>query len=404
MSRIHWTIAALLFLSSVINYIDRQVLSVLAPVLTKEFNLSPTDYANIGLAFQIPYTLMYVGSGFLVDRWGARKALAVFMIWWSAASVLHSLARSAFSLGFFRVLLGIGEPGNFMAGFRAISDWYPAKDKAFVNGLLNAGAAVGAIIAPPLVAYLGLHYGWRQAFVFTGLLGFVWLIFWLHYYRMPAPEEAPPPLAGSDGPLPTRLELLRRRETWALLLSRFISDPVWWFYLLWLPKYLADRRGFTLAEIGMVAWMPYLAADAGALFGGWLSGLLVRRGWPVLRARAMGTWPFALVMPLSLLVPTAPITQSVAIICAVAFAHMAWKTNMQTVTNDVFPARVVGTVSGMIAFGNGLGGAVFTWITGWVVQNISYDAIFWIMGFLHPVAYLIFRFIMGRRLDSACKE
>ena len=404
MPRIRWIIAALLFLSAVINYIDRQVLSVLAPVLTKEFNLSPTDYANIGLAFQIPYTLMYVGSGFLVDRWGARKALAVFMIWWSVASMLHSFARSAFSLGFFRVLLGIGEPGNFMAGFRAISDWYPAREKAFVNGLLNAGAAVGAIIAPPLVAFLGLHYGWRQAFVVTGLLGFIWLFFWLQYYRMPAPEEAPPPAAGSDGPLPTRLELLKRPETWALLLSRFISDPVWWFYLLWLPKYLADRRGFSLAEIGLVAWMPYLAADVGALAGGWLSGRLVRRGWPVLRARAMGTWPFALVMPLSLLIPTAPISQAIAIICAVAFAHMAWKTNMQTVTNDVFPARVVGTVSGMIAFGNGLGGALFTWLTGWVVQNISYDAIFVIMGFLHPVAYLIFRFIMGRRLDNACKE
>lgn len=404
MPHIRWIIAALLFLSSVINYIDRQVLSVLAPVLTKEFHLSPSDYANIALAFQIPYTLMYVGSGYLVDRWGARKSLAVFMVWWSAASMLHAFARSAFSLGFFRVLLGIGEPGNFMAGFRAISDWYPAKEKAVVNGLLNAGAAVGAIIAPPLVAFLGLRYGWRQAFVFTGLLGFVWLIFWLIYYRNPTPEEAPPPPAGSDGPLPTRLELLQRPETWALLLSRFISDPVWWFYLLWLPKYLADQRGFTLAEIGLVAWMPYLAADVGALAGGWLSGALISRGWPVLRARAMGTWPFALVMPLSLLIPTAPISQAVAIICAVAFAHMAWKTNMQTVTNDVFPARVVGTVSGMIAFGNGLGGAVFTWITGWVVQNISYDAIFVIMGFLHPVAYLIFRFIMGRRLDSTCKE
>lgn len=397
MSNVRWWIAGFLFLSSIINYIDRQVLSVVAPILTKEFSLTPAEYANIGLAIQIPYTLMYVGSGFLVDRWGARKALAIFMVWWSAASMLHAFARSAFSLGFFRFLLGIGEPGNFMAGFRAISEWYPPKEKGFVNGLLNGGAAVGAIIAPPLVAWLAITYGWRNAFVLTGAAGFLWLIGWLLVYKSPPqPQET---IAAK--PKANPVELLKQPETWALLLSRFVSDPVWWFYLLWLPKYLADRRGFSIADIGRLAWMPYLAADIGALAAGMFTGWLISRfGMPVIRARSIGMLPFAAMMPLSLLIPGATTDAALAIICVVAFAHMAWKTNLQTVTNDVFPLHVVGTVAGIIAFGSGLGGSLFTWLTGWIAGNVSYDAIFVIMGFLHPIAFVIFRLILRRHFVS----
>jgi MFS transporter, ACS family, hexuronate transporter len=388
MPQARWTIAALLFLASVINYIDRQVLSVVAPLLTKEFSLSPQDYANIGLAFQIPYTLMYVGSGFLVDRWGTKRALSVFMVWWSAASMLHAGAFSAVSLGVYRFLLGIGEPGNFMAGFRAISEWFAPKEKAFVNGLMNGGAAVGAIIAPPLVAWLSLNYGWRNAFLLTGALGFLWLIAWQLAYGTP---PFPAPTNAKKTPW---VDLLKLRATWGLLLPRFISDPVWWFYLLWLPKYLSEVRGFSLADIGRLAWMPYLAADLGAMAAGLFTGWLVKRGLRPLAARRLGMWPFALVMPVSLLVPRVDTNMALAIICLVAFAHMAWKTNLQTVTNDVFPVSIVGSVSGIIAFGSGLGGSLFTWFTGWTVQNVSYDAIFVVMAFLHPISYLVFRFIL----------
>jgi len=392
LSQIRWYIAGLLFLSSVINYVDRQVLSVVAPVLTKELHITPVGYANILQAFLIPYTLMYVGSGFLVDRWGARKSLAIFMLWWSTANMLHGFARGALSLAFYRGLLGIGEPGNFMAGFRAISEWYPPKEKAFVNGLLNGGAAAGAIVAPPLVAWLAIRYGWRMAFVATGALGFFWLAAWLAI----VPRSQPIVETTAREPW---LKLLGLRDTWSLLLPRFVSDPVWWFYLFWLPKYLADQRGFSMWEIGLLAWMPYLAADLGALTGGVWSGWLVKRGMPVVRARAQGMWPFMLLMPLSVLIPGASTTVALAIICVVAFAHMAWKTNLQTITNDVFPLRVVGSVSGIIAFGSGLGGSLFIALTGWVVENISYDAIFYIMGFLHPIAYLIFRNLQKGRLQ-----
>ena len=393
LNQVRWYIAGLLFLSSVINYVDRQVLSVVAPVLTKELGITPMGYANILQAFLIPYTLMYVGSGFLVDRWGAKKALAIFMAWWSSANMLHGFAQGALSLAFYRALLGIGEPGNFMAGFRAISEWYSPKEKAFVNGLLNGGAAVGAIVAPPLVAWLSISYGWRMAFVATGALGFFWLIAWM--WVVPKTETVAVEMVKEPW-----LKLLAQRETWSLLLPRFVSDPVWWFYLLWLPKYLADQRGFTLRDIGMLAWMPYLAADLGALSGGLLSGWLVKRGMPVVRARAIGMWPFTLLMPLSLLIPGASTTVALGIICLVAFAHMAWKTNLQTVTNDIFPLRVVGSVSGIIAFGSGLGGSLFTSFTGWVVQTVSYDAIFYIMGFLHPIAYVIFRLMLKGRFAN----
>lgn len=397
MSQIRWYIAGLLFLSSVINYVDRQVLSVVAPVLTKELQISPVGYANILQAFLIPYTLMYIGSGFLVDRWGAKKSLAIFMVWWSTANMLHGFARGTLSLAFFRSLLGIGEPGNFMAGFRAISEWYPPKEKAFVNGLLNGGAAAGAILAPPIVAWLSINYGWRMAFVATGALGFLWLAAWL--WVVPSS-----PVVVETTKKEPWLKLLALRDTWSLLLPRFVSDPVWWFYLFWLPKYLADQRGFTMVEIGLLAWMPYLAADLGALAGGMWTGWLVKRGTPVVKARAIGMWPFALLMPLSVLIPAASTTVALSIICLVAFAHMAWKTNLQTVTNDIFPLRVVGSVSGIIAFGSGLGGSLFTSLTGWVVQSVSYDAIFYLMGFLHPLAYLIFRYLQKSRLQNVTES
>jgi ACS family hexuronate transporter-like MFS transporter len=404
---LRWYIAALLFASTVINYIDRQVLSIVAPVLSKELNLSPSGYANILNAFLIAYTLMYLGSGVLVDRWGTRQSLSAFVGWWSVAGLLHGFVRNSLQLGICRFLLGIGEPGNFMASFRAVSEWYPARERAFVNGLVQAGASIGAMIATPLVAWITLRYNWRAAFVATGCIGFAWLAAWRYFYHLPAQHPrisdqekqliaegqvtAPEAPAGHIG----FLGLLRYRQTWGLLLSRFFSDPVWWFYLFWLPKYLVDKRGFTLAEVGMLAWVPYLTADLGSTGGGWLSGWLVNRGVPVSKARAMSMLPFALMMPLSFVVGgTSSNTTAMAIICLITFAHMAWKTNLVTVTNDVYPVHVVGSVSGIVAFGNGLGGTLFTWLTGLVVERFGYDMIFAVMGLMHPFAFLIFRWLV----------
>ena len=387
-----------------INYIDRQVLSVVAPVLTKELGLTSAEYSYILSAFLVAYTAMYLGSGVLVDRWGTRVSLAVFVGWWSVSNMLHGLARSVMQLTVLRVLLGLGEPGNFMAAVRAISEWYPAKERAFVNGLVQAGASVGAVAAPPVVVLLMRWYGWRMAFVATGALGLVWLAAWWLLYRLPqehpwiTPEEralvpASPPLRTVKTPW---LKLLGYRQTWGLLLGRFFSDPVWWFYLFWLPKYLADKRGFTMEQIGMLAWLPYLAADVGAVVGGVLSGYLVKRGWEVLRARSGGMLPFAMLMPLSLLIPaTESNAVTLVVISVVTFSHMAWKTNIMTITNDIYPTHVVGSVAGIVAFGNGLGGTLFTSLTGQIVERYqSYNSIFVVMGFLHPLAYVVFRWLV----------
>ncbi len=413
--RLRWWIAALLFAASIINYIDRQALSIVAPVLTKELHLSPIQYANILQVFLYAYTIMYIVSGILVDRWGTRIALAVFMAWWSLSNMLHAFAANALQLSFFRFLLGIGEPGNFMAAAKATSEWYPPKERAFINGVVNAGASVGAIIAAPFVVWLYLKFGWRAAFVITGATGFVWLIGWLLLYRVP--EQHPwitfPELdllrrshaaetAGSSARRPRYLELFRLPQTWGLFLSRFLSDPVWWFYLFWLPKYLVDHRGFSMIQVGLLAWLPYLSADIGAIFGGLLSGWLVKRRWPVLRARSAGMLPFALLMPVSIWVAFTPSsTVALLLICLVTFSHMAWKTNLMTLTNDLYPRSVVGSVAGIAAFGNGLGGALFTGLTGFVVERFSYDLIFIIMGFMHPVAFLLFRLFVKGSVDPS---
>lgn len=406
MKNLRWTIAALLFLATVINYIDRQTLSVVAPVLTRELNISNTEYANILTAFLIPYTFMYVVSGWLCDRWGTRRALATFMAWWSAANMLHATARGAFGLGAFRFLLGLGESGNFMAAEKAISEWFPARERGFANGLVNAAAATGAIISPPLIAFVTLHYGWRFAFVATGALGFLWLAAWLALYHIPqshpriTEEERAYILEGRAARpghrIPYRV-LLRMPQVWGLLVSRVFADPVWWFYLFWLPKYLSDVRGFTLVQIGLFSWMPYLAADLGSLFGGWVSGRLIARGKPVLDARRHTMIPFVLLMPLGILVNYLPSSQALAIICLVTFSHMAWKTNLMTMTNDIFPTEVVGSAAGVVGLGSGLAGAISTPAVGRIVDAFGYGAVFWVMGFLHLIAMTIVLTLVRKR-------
>ncbi|MBL8227759.1 MAG: MFS transporter [Bryobacterales bacterium] len=395
MTRIRWWIAALLFVATVINYIDRQTLSVIAAKVTSELGITNTEYANILTAFLVPYTAMYIVSGWMVDRLGTRMSLSIFMAWWSLANALHAFATGPWSLGAFRFLLGMGESGNFMAAEKAISEWFPAKERALANGLVNAAAATGAIVAPPLIAWITLTAGWRFAFVLTGAFGFVWLGAWLLIYRLP--KDHPWISEGERNYIEegrvtkatvtmSYRDLLREPSTWGLLLSRVLADPVWWFYLFWLPKYLQEVRHFSLVQIGMFAWMPYLSADIGSIAGGWLSGYLIRRGTPVIRARKLTMIPVALLMPLGILVAYLPSTAAMAVICLVTFLHMAWKTNLMTMTNDVFPTSMVGRAAGVVGLGSGLGGALSTPVVGRVVDAFGYNAVFWMMGFLHLLA------------------
>ncbi len=396
---VRWRIAALLFAATVINYIDRQTLSVLASEISAELELSDIEYSQVVQAFLICYAGMYMIWGRIIDRWGTRVALAVSMVWWSLANAAHALSRGALGLGAFRALLGMGESGNFLAAEKAISEWFPPQERGFANGLVNAAASTGAILAPPLIVLIFSQWGWRMAFVVTGATGFVWLAFWLRWYWVPARH---PRVTGEERSLietapggpPRRAvrwgQLFGFRQTWALFLARVLADPVWWFYLFWLPKYLSDERGFSIVAIGLTTWVPFLTADLGAIAGGWLSGRLIRRGTAPVRARKWVMLPAAAVMPLSLVVPASDSSvAAVAAICVVTFAHMAWKTNLMTMTNDVYPTAVVGSAAGIVGLGSSLGGVIFTGITGAVVERYSYTAKFFVMAFLHPIALAV---------------
>lgn len=398
-ANLRWYIAALLFASTVINYIDRQTLSVAGPVIKHDLHLSQIQYGRVLQMFLLAYTVLYVVSGFLVDRWGTRKSLSIFVSWWSLANILHVFARGFASLAAFRFLLGLGEPGNYNAASRAASEWFPPKERAFINGLANAGSAVGAIIATPLVAWLLIRHGWRYAFVVTGLLGFVWLVPWLALYRRPEEHKHITDaeldyIQSGPAPFCTQTlgwrQMLRRADIWGLMLARFFSDPVWWFYLFWLPSFLQEQRGFTLTQIAFFGWMPYLASDIGGIFGGWLSDRMIRVAGGPVRARMAPMAACAMLMPVSLLVPRLrSITTLIVVLCVVAFAHMAWKTNLMTLTNDIYPATCVGTVFGVLMAGSGIGGFLFQAITATLAQRSSYNSVFVIMGFLHPIAFVV---------------
>lgn len=399
---LRWWITALLFFSTVINYMDRQNLSILARTIQDDLHISDLQYSYIVQAFLLAYTLSYLFAGRLTDRFGTRASMAFFVIWWSLADMLTSLSRSMFSLGFFRFLLGIGEPGNYTAAPKAVSEWFPPKERGLVVGIYTAGATLGATLAPPLIAFLASHFHWRAVFLFTGSLGLLWVIPWLWLYRRPEEhprltdaerslilsEESAAELA--DPPHGRWRYILGRRETWLLMFGRMITDPVWYFYLFWFPKYLTDGRNLSLAEVGRIAWLVYLAADIGCIVGGYLSGALIQRGSTPARSRLMVMAMAAVLLPLSPLINSvsSPL-MAVGIASIAAFAHLAWQISLSTLIVDLYPKPIVGTVFGLVAAGSGFGGMLSTNLVGLAVTHYSYAPVFLVMGCLHPLAFLM---------------
>ena len=395
--RIRWAILALLFLSTVLNYVDRQTLSILATTVQADLHISDTGYAGIVQLFLIAYTLAYLGVGWVTDRLGPKLALALFVAWWSAANMLTGLVHSATQLGAARFLLGLGEAGNYVAAPKTVAERFPRQERGFAVGVYTAGAMVGATVAPPLIGWLALSHGWRAAFLATGGLGFAWLILWLLVYRGKAP--APEAEAGETGEAWPLRRVLAHRAVWGLALARTLTDPVWYFYLFWFPKYLIDARGLTLLTVAATAWIVYLAADGGSILGGVASGRLVRRGTaaPVARLRLMGVAAaLAPVGGLIALQPAVPFTY--ALVAIVAFAHMAFLVNLTTLAVDIFPQRQIGTIFGLIAAGSGLGGILSTGIVGQVAEGKDYAPLFVAMAVLHPLGWALARFAtMGHR-------
>lgn len=383
---LRWAILALLFGSTVLNYVDRQTLSILAPMVQRDLGMTDIDYAHVVQAFLIAYTIAYLGAGWVTDKLGTRVSLALFVGWWSIANMATGLVRSTASLGAARAMLGLGEAGNYTAGPKAVSEHFPPHERGFAFGMYTAGAMVGATISPPLIGFLAIAYGWRAAFVVTGALGFVWLIAWLWIYPKRSAAEA---TAAITTPTPWRA-ILRERPVWGFALARLIADPVWYFYLFWFPKYLTDERGMDLATVAMTAWIVYLAADVGSVGGGLLSGRLVRRGMAPPRSRLTIMALAAVLAPAGALIamgPGVPVTFALA--ATVAFAHLLFQINLGTLVVDLYPTRVVATVFGLIAAGSSVGGILSTQVVGQLASTGSYAEIFLLMGLLHPIAVVI---------------
>ena len=391
---VRWWIVALLFFATVINYVDRQTLSILSTTLRTELNLTDRDYANAVSAFLFSYLIMYTVSGRLIDRFGVRLGVTVCIVWWSIAAALTGLARGATSLAFFRLLLGIGEPGIFPAGVKACGEWFPKERRALATGIFSSGSAVGAIVAAPLIAWLTLTFGWRWAFVIPGVLGLLWLPFWLAIYRHPsrhpavtAADLAQLDAGESNAPRPSWREVLRQRPVWGLVLSRLASDPVWYFYLFWLPDYFQRIRHLSLAEIGLYGWIPFLFADLGCIVGGLASDRLIRRGWPAARARFAVLCAVALLAPFGACVGLMENTAAaIAVTCMITFLCQVWSTNIATLSADLTPRNATATVMGLMGTAGSTGGLVFAQLLGFTIATFGYSSAFGIAAVMHPIA------------------
>lgn len=402
--KLRWIIAGWLTLSTILNLIDRQTLSILAPLLRDKFHLSQQDYAHIVSAFLISYAVMYTVGGRFVDWIGERVGMAACILWWSICAMLTSLAQGFWSLGIIRFLLGIGEPGNYPAALRATTRWFPKAERGLPIALFSSGSAVGNIIAPPMIAGLMLLWGWRAAFIIPGALGLVWLVVWLWIYRLPehlpgiSQEELAwirngnsQGVASASASGPQRWgDLLKDRNVLALVLCRLVSDPVWYFYLFWIPEYLTRERGFSLAEIGLYAWIPFVAGAVGGMVGGRASDRLVHAGVRPARARTRVLYISAAIAPLGMLtgkVHTA--AMAIALIAVMAFVVYSWFINTAALIPDLFSEKVVGSVLGLMGTAGSAGAVVFTTLVGFLLTRYSYTAVFLLAGSMHLLASLI---------------
>ena len=385
-----WRIALLVSAAIAISYLDRQTLPVAIQAIGRDIPLSNGKFSALQSAFLFSYALMYAGGGKLVDMLGTRRGFAVIMLFWSVACASHALAISFAMLVVSRLLLGMGEGGGFPAATRAVAEWFPAKDRATAMGIINAGTAVGAVAAPPLIAIVLAYFSWRWVFVLTGGLGLFWLAWWQLSYSSPTPDQIfLAPTADGATNLPW-IRLLHFPETWGLVTAKFLSDAAWFFYLFWLPKYLYDARGFDVRAVGTFAWMPSAAAGAGCLLGGAFSSYLLRREVSLGVARKVALGLSVAVMPLVILVPRVPVSWAIALFCLAYFGQQSWSTLIMVLPADLFPQNVVGSVAGLVGFGGAMGGIAFGEIVGYLLDHgFGYSLVFRIAGTLHIAAFLI---------------
>jgi len=405
--RYRWTICALLFFATTISYVDRQVIGILGPSLQRDLGWNEQTFANVVSWLTIGYALGFLFAGRIMDRVGTRKGFAGSIILWSVSAMAHALARGAIGFSAARFALGVGESGNFPAAIKTVAEWFPTRERAFATGIFNAGSNVGAILTPIMVPWIALTWGWRPAFIATGALGFLWLIAWLVVYR--PPEEHPKIGAAelahirSDPHEPafavSWLQLLKFKQTWAFAIGKFMTDPIWWFYLYWLPKFLDARYGIKLAQVTAPLVAIYLLADVGSVYGGWLSGAFIRRGRSVNAGRKLAMLIAAVIIIPTMFAPAATnMWLAVLIVGIAAAAHQWWSANLFTLTSDMFPRFAVGSVVGIGGFFGAAGGVLFQRATGWVLQHngSNYTPVFLACGLAYVTALLIIHLLVPR--------
>lgn len=407
---VRWKVAALLCFAAALNYIDRNTLAILAPTIQKELGWTDVDYANITALFVFSYTLMYAISGRIIDYIGTRKGLAYSVGSWSLVSILHAFAASVSQFSVARFFLGITESANFPAGIKSITEWFPIKERALAVGIFSAGSAIGATIAVPLVTFISIAWGWRMAFVITGALGFVWLACWLRYYSLPeyslriSPEERA--LIAEEDSTAIDLEhkgiagikwILSRKESWGCFAGRIFIDPVVYFFIFWIPKYLHDVKGLSIAEIGVAAWMPYAAMGLGTILGGYLPKQLIEQnGWTLNRARKTIMLIASIAIPICCFALTLPVSSLAAIlfISGIMLSHGLWS-NI-TLPTEVFSKNIQATVTGIGGTMGGLMSVISQKLIGVTVQANSYVPIFIFIGSAYLIALLLVQFLIGR--------
>jgi ACS family hexuronate transporter-like MFS transporter len=414
--RYRWTICALLFFATTINYIDRSVLGILAPTLQDEIGWSEREYGSIVGYFTLAYGLGFLFAGRVMDRIGVKRGFAGYLIAWSAAAMSHALARTPFGFGMARFALGLGESGNFPAAVKTVAEWFPRRERSFATGVFNAGSNVGAILTPLIVPWLAINWGWRTAFIATGALGLVWLLAWFAFFGRPEELAAGPkprvsaaelayirsdaePAAGAPDPWSA---LLQKRQAWAFIAGKFLTDGVWWFYLFWLPKFLDAEFGVRLGAVAAPLIVIYLMADVGSVAGGWLGTRLQSIGWTLNRARKTAMLVPALLVMATVFTPqigeAGGLWAAVAIVSVAAASHQAWSANLFTLTSDMFPRRDVGSVVGMGGAAGALGGWLFQQGTGYVLETTgsNYSLVFVACGFAYVTALAVIHLLVPR--------
>ena len=399
--KLRWGIAVLVAIAIAISYLDRQALPVAIQAIAHDIPVTNEQFSQLQSAFLIAYALMYAGGGKLMDVLGTRLGFTVIMVFWSLACASHGLAASVSTLALSRFLLGAGEGGGFPAATRAVAEWFPVRERSTAMGIINAGTAVGMVVAPPLIALVIAAASWRSVFFVTGALGLAWTVWWHRAYFAPdrhprlgdaERQEIQSVMASGQGAekgLPW-LELLRFRQTWGVVIAKFLSDAAWYFYLFWLPKYLYDARGFDIKAVATFAWIPPLAAGIGCLVGGSLSSYLLRRQLALDHARKIALGASAIVMPLILFVPQVPVGWAIALFSVAYFGQQSWSTLVMVLPADIFPRASVGAVAGLVGFGGAMGGVVFGQVVGYLLDHgFGYGLVFALAGSFHVVAFAV---------------